>query len=574
MCDIQKHGGPDDEGFFVSEQDSLVLGHRRLSLLDLSQAGHQPMQWQGRYTISFNGEIYNFQELKNELQTRGHVFANHTDTEVILAAYAQWGLQSFAKLKGMFAFALWDNYTKELLLVRDASGIKPLYYSIHDNVIIFASEIRAFQTSESSNQANPHWPVFMLAYGHLPEPVTTLKAVKPLPKGCVIKYHLPTATWNLQLFKHYSYSNNVLSYFEACTAIGATLHNAVKCHLIADAPIGVFLSGGIDSGIIASLASQEKREQLHSLSLYFKEPEFSEKPYQDILVNQLHCKSHQYLLQETEFEERLPQVLAAMDMPSCDGINTWFISKAAKEQGLKAVLSGIGADELFGGYPSFSRISIAEQIQKMPDLLLKTGRNSNKKKLNRLSYLAMEGIKGTYLFLRGHFTVQEIARQLNMDEKEVWDILNESPMLPDVSNLSTKNQASWMELNLFMQNQLLRDVDAMGMAHGIEIRVPFLDDDFMQLVLSIHPSIKYRGKIPKALLIDSFKNLLPKPIWDRPKMGFSFPFKSWMENSSYVKAHMMQANESTRLNYKKFKENKLHWSQLLSLLIINNAGHS
>ena len=574
MCDIQLHGGPDDEGFFISEQDSLVLGHRRLSLLDLSQAGHQPMQWQGRYTISFNGEIYNFQELKNELQTRGHVFANHTDTEVILAAYAQWGLQSFAKLKGMFAFALWDNYTKELLLVRDASGIKPLYYSIHDNVIIFASEIRAFQTIESSKQANPHWPVFMLAYGHLPEPVTTLKAVKPLPKGCVIKYHLPSATWNLQLFKHYSYGNNVLSDLEASTAIRATLQNAVKSHLIADAPIGVFLSGGIDSGIIASLASQEKREQLHSLSLYFEETEFSEKPYQDILVKQLRCKPYQYLLQETEFEERLPQVLAAMDMPSCDGINTWFISKAAKEQGLKAVLSGIGADELFGGYPSFSRIGITEQIQKMPDLLLKTGRNSNQKKLNRLSYLAMEGIKGTYLFLRGHFTVQEIARQLNMEEKEVWDILNESPMLPDISNLSTKNQASWMELNLFMQNQLLRDVDAMGMAHGIEIRVPFLDDDFMQLVLSINPSLKYGGKIPKALLVDSFKNLLPKPIWDRPKMGFSFPFKSWMENSSYVKAHMMQANESTRLNYKKFKENKLHWSQLLSLLIINNAGHA
>ena len=147
-------------------------------------------------------------------------------------------------------------------------------------------------------------------------------------------------------------------------------------------------------------------------------------------------------------------------------------------------------------------------------------------------------------------------------------------MLPDISNLNIKNQASWMELNLFMQNQLLRDVDAMGMAHGIEIRVPFLDDDFIQLALRMDPSLKYNGSIPKAMLVNSFRELLPKPIWDRPKMGFSFPFKSWMEKSSYVQAHMMQANEATRVNYKKFKEGKLHWSQILSLLILNKAGHA
>jgi asparagine synthase (glutamine-hydrolysing) len=572
MCDVQEHGGPDDEGFFVAAEDSLVLGHRRLSLLDLSQAGHQPMQWQERYTITYNGEIYNFTDLKDELHSLGHAFASKTDTEVILAVYAQWGIQGFARLQGMYAFALWDAASKELLLVRDPSGIKPLYYCVKDKALFFASEIKALQTLEVTSQADPHWPVFMMAYGHLPEPVTTLKDVKPVPKGCVIKFNAHSSTWNLQSFQHYSYSHKPLSAAEACTAIGAILPKAVKRHLIADAPIGVFLSGGIDSGIIAALASQQKKEKLHSLSLYFKEAAFSEKQFQDILIRQLQCKSHQYLLKEKEFEERLPQVLSDMDMPSCDGINTWFISKAAKEQGLKAVLSGIGADELLGGYPSFSRIGIAEQIQKMPDFVLKYGRKSNQKKLNRLSYLAMEGIKGSYLFLRGHFTVHEIAAQLNMDEKEVWDILNDSPMLPDISNLSVKNQASWMELNLFMQNQLLRDVDAMGMAHGIEIRVPFLDHDFMQLALSIPPAVKYGGALPKALLVESFKDLLPEPIWDRPKMGFSFPFKSWIGKSSYVEAQMMQANAATRANYQKFKEDKIHWSQLLSLQLINHAG--
>ena len=574
MCDLQQHGGPYDEGFFTAADHSLVLGHRRLSLLDLSKKGHQPMQLANRYTITYNGEIYNFKEIKEELAALGHLFSSHSDTEVILAAYAQWGVQSFAKLKGMFAFALWDEHTKELILVRDPSGIKPLYFSIDEQGISFASEIRAFQMQEESNASNAHWPVFLMAYGHLPEPVTTLQKVRVLPKGCFIKYEATRNTWNLQSYKHYSYSSQLNSTSAATNAIKESLQRAVNAHLIADAPIGVFLSGGIDSGIIASLASQQQKEQLHSLSLYFEETEFSEKPYQDILINQLRCKSHQYLLKEAEFEERLPQVLAAMDMPSCDGINTWFISKAAKAQGLKAVLSGIGADELFGGYPSFSRIGLAAQIQKMPGFMLEAGKKSNQKKLNRLSYLGMEGIKGIYLFLRGHFTVHEIARQLNMAEKEVWDILNDTPMLPDTSNLATKNQASWMELNLFMQNQLLRDVDAMGMAHGIEIRVPFLDDDFVQLALSINPALKYSGRIPKAMLVNPFKDLLPKPIWDRPKMGFSFPFKSWMEKSSYVQAHMMQANEATRVNYKKFKEGKLHWSQILSLLILNNAGHA
>ena len=574
MCDLQKHGGPDDEGMFIAADDSLVMGHRRLSLLDLSSAGHQPMQWGNRFTISYNGEVYNFKEIKQELIGLGHSFKSNTDTEVILAAYAQWGSQSFAKLKGMFAFALWDQQEKELFLVRDASGIKPLFYAADEDGICFASETRVFQMLEGKNQTNPNWPVFLLAYGHIPEPVTTFKEVKPVPKGCFIKYRVSDHSWNLQSFKFYSFSNKKMTEAAAQEAIHQTLKDAVSRHLIADAPIGVFLSGGVDSGIIAALASQQQKQELHSLSLYFEEAAFSEKPYQDILIKELQCKSDQYLLKEKEFEDFFPAVLSAMDMPSCDGINTWFISKAAKEQGLKAVLSGIGADELFGGYPSFNRIGIAGQIHKLPAVMLKAGKKSNHKILNRLSYLAMDGIKGIYLFLRGHFTVHEIARQLNMTEKEVWNILNDSPMLMDIDNLTTKNQASWMELNLFMQNQLLRDVDAMGMAHGVEIRVPFLDNDFKELALSIHPAVKYSGTIPKALLVNSFKELLPKAIWDRPKMGFAFPFKSWMENSAYVENKLNQGNKNTQFNYQKFREGNLHWSQIMSLVILNNAGHA
>jgi asparagine synthase (glutamine-hydrolysing) len=574
MCDLQQHGGPDDEGLWVAEASSLVLGHRRLSLLDLSSAGHQPMHWAERYTITYNGEIYNFNDIKKQLSALGHLFVSDTDTEVILAAYSQWGVQSFAQFKGMFAFALWDAQEKELLLVRDASGIKPLYYAVNGQALCFASEIKAFKVLEEQQEENAHWPVFLLAYGHLPEPVTTLKKVQTLPKGCFIKYQALQQKWNLQSFAHYSYGHQAMSNQEAEYAIEKTLQEAVNSHLISDAPIGVFMSGGIDSGIIASLAFSQEKERLQSLSLYFDEPKFSEKDYQDILIKHLGCRSHQYLLKEQEFESKLPQVLSDMDLPSCDGINTWFISKAAKEQGLKAVLSGIGADELFGGYPSFNRIGITEAIQQTPDFLLKAGKISSQKEFNRLTYLAMDGIKGIYLFLRGHYTVHEIARQLGRPEKEVWNILNDSPMLPDISNLTVKNQASWMELHLFMQNQLLRDVDAMGMAHGIEIRVPFLDHDFMQLLMGMPSAVKYAGRLPKALLLNSFKNLLPKPIWDRPKMGFAFPFKSWLTRSDYVQQVLMEGNKETHFNYSKFKKGHLHWSQMLSLVILKNAGYA
>jgi asparagine synthase (glutamine-hydrolysing) len=574
MCDLQKHGGPDDEGFFVSENQKLVLGHRRLSLIDLSVNGHQPMHYQNRYTISFNGEIYNYLELKNELFSLGNVFIGNSDTEVILAAYSQWGSQSFAKLKGMFAFALWDSEEDQLYLVRDAAGIKPLYYHCTETGLHFASEIKAFQFLEDCNEENENWPVFFMAYGHIPEPVTTLKEVKSLPKGCFIKYNTRSNDFTLQSFKHYSFSEIQFSKIEAEKAVYETLKRAVKSHLIADAPIGVFVSGGIDSGIMAALASQQKKEDLHSLSIYFEEKEFSEKNYQDILINHLQCKSHQYLLKETDFEENLPQVLSDMDMPCCDGVNTWFISKSAKEQGLKAVLSGIGGDELFGGYPSFNRIGFTSLLHQIPNGLLKAGKFSNDKRLNRLSYLAMDGIKGTYLFLRGHFTAHEIASQLGMYETEVWNILNDSPMLQGISKLSSKNQASWMEFNLYMQNQLLRDADTMGMAHGIEIRVPFLDDDFIKMAFQICPEVKYDSKIPKSLLINSFRNVLPKSIWDRPKMGFSFPFKTWLSQSEYVKDAMKEANVATKLKYKKFIDGDLHWSHMMSLLILKNSGRA
>ena len=254
MCDLQKHGGPDDAGIYSCPESNLVLGNRRLALIDLSPSGHQPMFYQDRYVISFNGEIYNFHSLKNELIRAGRHFHTQSDTEVILAAFAQWNTQSFAKLAGMFAFALYDTFEKNLYLVRDPSGIKPLYYSATSSSIEFASEIRAFTAVENKKE-NKHWPVFQLAYGHIPEPITTLQDVKPLHKGFFYKFNLSTGVNSLQSFTHYSYSNTIHDPVASQDAIKASIQRAVGRHLLSDAPIGVFLSGGIDSGIITTLAS-------------------------------------------------------------------------------------------------------------------------------------------------------------------------------------------------------------------------------------------------------------------------------------------------------------------------------
>ncbi|MEP6926880.1 MAG: asparagine synthase (glutamine-hydrolyzing) [Ginsengibacter sp.] len=571
MCNLQKHGGPDDAGLYSCTESNLVLGHRRLALIDLSASGHQPMIYQERYIISFNGEIYNFHELKNELIQAGRKFHTHSDTEVILAAFAQWNTQSFAKLSGMFAFALYDTVEKNLYLVRDPSGIKPLYYAVTNSSIEFASEIRAFSALKNKKE-NIHWPVFQLAYGHIPEPVTTLQNVNPLHKGCFYKFNLSTGTNSLQSFTHYSYSDTIHDSETSQNAIKASLQKAVRRHLLSDAPIGVFLSGGIDSSIITSLASDSQKEHLKTLSLYFNESEFSEKKYQDILIRKLECKHYQHLLVESEFQQSFPAILQAMDMPSCDGLNTWFISKYAKEHGLKAVLSGVGGDELFGGYPSFKRIAIANELKKMPAALLQVAGRSSAKKLSRLPYLTLGGIKGLYLFLRGQFIPAQIARQLGAAEKEIWSILQEHPILPEVSVLSAKNKASWLELNMYMQNQLLRDADIMSMAHGVEIRVPFLDDEVIKTALSIDTNLKYQGELPKQILINAFKNKLPEALWNREKMGFSFPFMQWLSDDKFVRDTMENSNPASRSKYKKFKEGKLHWSHLVSLIILETRG--
>jgi len=568
MCQILKHGGPDDEGIFDDNETGLTFGHRRLSIIDLSHNGHQPMaDPQQKVWITFNGEIYNYLELKEQLVGLGARFSSNTDTEVIIFAYIHWGIAAFAKLRGIFAFALYDKLKGLTYLVRDSSGIKPLYYYAEGDQLTFASEVKALKAAGIAGETDSSWQIRFLAYGHIPEPYTTLKNVYSLPKGEFL-------CWNHKKASHDIHSYHVIFNKEcigdpvsAMNAVKKALEFAVGRQLMADAPIGVFLSGGIDSSLLTLLAEKEKKRQLKTISIYFNEKAYDESMYQNLLLKQIDGEKFSHLVKQSDFEDFLPQIIGDMDLPTTDGINTWCISKFAHDDGLKAVLSGLGADELFGGYPSFNRIRYIKTARKYPASLFKLGNYSVFDAYRKIAFLNYHHPIADYLFLRGLYSPADISTILDTDIAHVEDVLFANRSLPYVRNYNEED-AAWFEINLYMQNQLLRDTDVMGMSHSLEVRVPFLDEDFIRTAESIQPAIRFDKNKPKKLLIDSFSDILPEAIWNRTKMGFTFPLQDWMkENKEITNESLYKGNRSKSI-IKSFKNNTVHWSKAFALFQI------
>jgi asparagine synthase (glutamine-hydrolysing) len=558
MRDAMHRGGPDDAGTYIDQECHVHLGHRRLSFIDLSAAGHQPMSILGdKIQIIYNGELYNFKELRKELEVQGHRFRSHSDTEVILYAYLQWGTDCFSRFNGMYAMALWDRRTQDLILARDHAAIKPLYYSIQDDKLYFASELKAFKALKPDWPERKDWKIYFLAFGHLPEPITTLETVIPLNKGSWLKFNVHTGQYTIQSFITTHHKKSITSVEEAQSKIKITLEQAVQRHLISDAPIGLFLSGGIDSSLLTLLASQPSTSSnLKTLSIYFEEEKYSEKKYQDIIIQKTGVHHQSFLVTAQEFNRELPQALEAMDSPSTDAINTYFISKYAHEYGLKAVLSGVGSDELFGGYPSMQQSTWYNQIKKLPSAILSLSDQLTKDKYRKISFIANKSSTGEYLFYRGLHDTRTIANILGVDEIEVNTKLN--LLLPVQWNGEDhKEKASYLEYNLYMQNQLLKDADYMSMWHSLEIRVPFLDKELVDLVHSIPSHIRFQSNQPKGLLIDSFKHILPEAIWNRPKQGFTFPFAIWLKENEWAKP----VNKMEEKYYKLFELGRMSWGR-------------
>ncbi|MDB5120187.1 MAG: hypothetical protein JWN56_1405 [Sphingobacteriales bacterium] len=573
MCDSMKHGGPDDGGIYINAETRVCLGNRRLSLLDLSQAGHQPMaNLQQNLHITYNGEIYNFKELRTELKTYGYSFRSDTDTEVILVAYEHWKENSFGRFIGMFAFALVDKTLGKTYLVRDQSGIKPLYYSTTDSNLIFSSEIKAFAKTSFDFKINERWKVYLLALGHIPEPFTTLESVESLPKGSFLTWDNRSASHTTTAFYTFTYTEKIIDITYAIEKVRYGIEEAVKRNLIADAPLGVFLSGGIDSSILTLVADKYKKEDLNTLSIQFEETDYSEKKYQALVNNKTSAQHRDYVFNYKLFTKNFQSILSAMDQPSTDGINSWFVSKCAKENGLKAVLSGLGADELFGGYPSFQRMHKLATLKMLPKRLLRLAENHEDPKFKRLYYLSYNNPIGEYLFLRGFFTPTTIAAILDANHKEVDNILANFPLKQGINNLKDGNRASWLETNLYMENQLLKDTDYMSMSHGVEVRVPYLDPELINTVFNIKQEIKYSKKLPKSLLISAFKDILPEPIWNRKKMGFTFPFQEWMRKYKEICDPELYVNKTSKKMITNFGLGRLHWSSAFALYHIRKAS--
>ena len=569
MANVQAHGGPDGEGIHIDEQLGLAVGHRRLALLDLSTTGHQPMfSPDQNIGIVFNGEIYNYLDIKAELQQAGYSFRSQTDTEVILLAYQRWGTLAFQKFNGMFAIALFDKRINQLFLVRDVAGIKPLYYLATKEGLVFASEVKAFYKSGFKCEDNHDWKIYFLSFGFIPEPFTTLNKVYQLKPGHYITYNLKKLTYTETQFESLIFTEEITNRKEAISKIRYELNAAVDRHLISDAPIGVFLSGGIDSSLIALLAAKNKKQNLKTLSVTFNESDYNEESYQQTIHKITGSKHKNYKVTEKDYLDAIPTIRDAYDQPSGDAINTWFITRCAKDEGLKAVLSGIGGDELFGGYPTFKRVKYLNTLRHLPIGLFKLADHLSEERLRKLVYLQNDHINNDYLALRGFYTPKIISQLIDATEEEVIVCLENFKYAIKPQQLAIGNYASWLEQNIYMRSQLLKDTDYMSMSHGIEVRLPFLDKDFLKLCHSIAPKVKFAGSLGKQLLIDSFQDILPISIWKRKKMGFTFPFQEWNKHHPEIVKIINHPNKTVANLGHSFLKNKLHWSRCFSLLQI------
>ncbi|MDB4056840.1 asparagine synthase (glutamine-hydrolyzing) [Candidatus Thioglobus sp.] len=547
------HRGPDDYGVYFEE--GIALGQTRLSIMDLSQDGHQPMISNcGDYVIIYNGEIYNFQEIKEELHQKGHSFHSHTDTEVILNGYIEYKENIVSKLNGMFSFSIYNKVTKELFLARDRSGIKPLYY-FDKKGFAFSSELKTLK--KYSERVNLDAKILFLLLGYVPEPITIYEDILIFPAG----YYGFYKNNGLELFKYdeYKYVPKIIKpYKEIVSDTSKLFHNAIKRQLVSDAPIGIFLSGGLDSSAITAVATKYK-ENVKTLSLIFDDNNLSEGYYQNLMVAKYGTKHTNFLIDENMFLSSIDDFLNSMEQPTIDGLNTFFVSKAAKECGLKTVLSGIGGDEIFYGYSSFKSAKTLKFLSMIPYSLIKIFKYSNKYK--KLELLNAEKELAFYLPKRALFSPTEIADILKVDKLKIYHLivnLHKIYSLPNISKIEDK--VSFYELNLYMKNQLLRDSDLFGMHHSLEIRIPFLDTELVDYILRVDPKEKF-GQYNKKILSDISKDILPSQIIKRPKKGFELPFKSWFLNN----IDKFNVDKKTKIN---FKNGDLTWSRVWALLII------
>lgn len=543
MTDAIAHRGPDAEG--VVRLGNNVLGHRRLSIIDLSAAGNQPFtSADGRYTIAYNGEIYNYRELRAQLPITA--WRTGSDTEVLVEAYAHWGADCLQRLHGMFAFAVHDAATDELFIARDRMGIKPLYWWRDDQHLLFASELRALlATGLVPRRLNRAALADHLRYQTVHEPETIVQGVRMLEAGHCMR----VSDQEVQVQRWYDLAKSADRELERLPAnavlrgVHDRMSRSVEKRLVSDVPFGAFLSGGIDSSAVVGLMAQASDQPVHTFSVVFDEEEYSEERFARIIAKKFSTEHTPIRMQPAEMLRLLPDALAAMDHPSADGLNTYVVSKVTKEAGITMALSGLGGDEVFAGYPLFAR-SIALWNKRwmaqfpqgprglMARIIAGAKPSVGGMRIGEFLRLPSFSIDDSYPVARLALNDHALAGLLppsGISANRVAAIMHGLIRDDRGHELPLLSQVSLGELRTYVLNILLRDADQMSMAHALEVRVPFLDHELVEYVLGVSDALKF-PHTPKQLLVSALGDLLPAEVVNRPKMGFTFPWDSWLRN--------------------------------------------
>jgi len=584
MCKLLAHRGPDDEGivlinrdksFEVKQNDTpplgekgfhVALGHRRLSIIDLSEAGHQPMCNEDKTIwIVLNGEIYNFQDLRLELQKNGHLFKSKSDTETILHAYEQWGTECLSHLRGMFAFVIWDSNLQRLFMARDRLGKKPLVYFSQNGHFGFASEIKALlQVPGIERKVNGRALHHYLTYQYVPSEETIFEGIKKLPPAHYLLYdHLGNLKieryWRLNFNSSRQTNPNVEDLEDR---VRTELEEAVKLRLISDVPLGAFLSGGVDSSLIVGIMAKLSGRPVKTFSIGFEEKEFDELSYARIVSDHFSTEHHEFVVRPNAVEI-LPKLVWHYNEPFADSsaIPTYYVANLTKNF-VKVVLTGDAGDENFAGYPRYLRSMWVASFTRIPETLRKgllpqflralSGFHWKEKTLNRLSDF-VESLSTNqaenYAEQIKIFSAKEKENIYTDDFRE--QVGGNNPLDFLVSKLQesgTKElleQLLYVDINSYLPEDLLVKMDIATMANSLEARVPFLDHKFMELVSNIPTRLKLKGTESKFILKKAFKDFLPAVIFKRKKMGFGVPLSKWFRNELKEYVYEILLDEKT-----------------------------
>jgi len=581
MGEALEHRGPDDEGQRILRLGdlSIGLGHKRLSIIDLSSAARQPMTNEdGSIWLVCNGEIYNFKELRRELEQKGHRFKSNSDSEVIIHLYEEKGTRCLEQLRGMFAFALWDGRSHSLLMARDRIGKKPLHYACYQDGIIFASEIKALLRHPMvSKEIDLYSLNKYLTYEYVPAPNTIFKSIKKVEPGhylLVQKGEIQSCQyWDVPLVDYPFVYKSEEEYIEELRAI---LQRAVKARLVADVPVGVFLSGGIDSGLVAALATGLD-EQIECFSIGFEDPSFDESPYARQIAHSLKVRHQVKIFSMKEMLENLYALPDIMDEPLADAsiLPTYLLSKFTSQK-VKVALSGDGGDELFAGYQTYQAHKLVTYYDFLPPFL----RNSLKALASYLpvshnnvstDFKIKQFLKGTevsseirFFIWMGAFVDREKKDLLSNDIKaalrehntyeDIFGYINQSRLTKDLERIL------YLSMKLYLQDDILVKVDRASMANSLEVRCPLLDQELVEFACKLPMIYKLHGLKTKYLLKEAADGLLPEGIANRPKKGFGIPLSRWLTGE--LKDFMLDYLSEQRIKRQGF----FHYPYIKSLI--------